>query len=65
MLPNPDFNWKKQPEIQVWRKHTSDDEETSVVLETYGRNECVTLFEEALQNNEVLALNFLISLNLN
>ncbi|EYU39472.1 hypothetical protein ABFS82_06G201800 [Erythranthe guttata] len=52
MLPNPDFNWKKQPEIQVWRKH-SNDGESSVELETYGRNECVTLFEEALKNNEL------------
>ncbi|KAI3459118.1 hypothetical protein Pfo_015781 [Paulownia fortunei] len=52
MLPNPDFNWKKQPEIQVWRKH-SNDGETSVGLESYGRNECVTLFEEALKNNEL------------
>ncbi|KAK4389392.1 Phospholipase A(1) LCAT3 [Sesamum angolense] len=52
MLPNPSFNWKKQPEIQVWRKH-SKEEETSVVLESYGRNECVTLFEEALKNNEL------------
>ncbi|KAL7109975.1 hypothetical protein ACP275_06G208500 [Erythranthe tilingii] len=52
MLPNPDFNWKKQPEIQVWRKH-SNDGESSVELETYGRNECVSLFEEALKNNEL------------
>ncbi|PIN21626.1 Lecithin:cholesterol acyltransferase (LCAT)/Acyl-ceramide synthase [Handroanthus impetiginosus] len=52
MLPNPDFNWKKQPEIHVWRKH-SKDEETSVELESYGRNECVYLFEEALKNNEL------------
>ncbi|KAK6136347.1 hypothetical protein DH2020_029918 [Rehmannia glutinosa] len=52
MLPNPDFDWKKQPEIKVWRKH-SNDGETSVGLESYGRNDCVTLFEEALKNNEL------------
>ncbi|KAL0298478.1 UNVERIFIED_CONTAM: Phospholipase A(1) LCAT3 [Sesamum radiatum] len=52
MLPNPNFNWKKQPEIQVWRKHSKEGE-TSVVLESYGRYECVTLFEEALKNNEL------------
>ncbi|KAI3470368.1 hypothetical protein Pfo_027031 [Paulownia fortunei] len=52
MLPNPDFNWKKQPEIQVWRKHSKDGE-TSVGLESYGANECATLFEEALKNNEL------------
>ncbi|XP_011081087.1 phospholipase A(1) LCAT3 [Sesamum indicum] len=52
MLPNPNFNWKKQPEIQVWRKH-SKEEEVSVVFESYGRYECVTLFEEALKNNEL------------
>ncbi|KAK6136376.1 hypothetical protein DH2020_029866 [Rehmannia glutinosa] len=52
MLPNPDFDWKKQPEIKVWRKH-SNDGETLVGLESYGRNDCVTLFEEALKNNEL------------
>ncbi|KAK6137726.1 hypothetical protein DH2020_028531 [Rehmannia glutinosa] len=52
MLPNPDFNWKKQPEVQVWRKH-SKDEETSVELDSYATNECVSLFEEALKNNEL------------
>lgn len=53
MLANPEFNWKKQPEIQVWRKH-STDEETSVDLESYGPIESITLFEEALRDNEVL-----------
>ncbi|KZV28393.1 Lecithin:cholesterol acyltransferase 3 [Dorcoceras hygrometricum] len=52
MLPNPDFNWKKQPEIQVWRKQSKDGE-TSVAKDTYGCNDCVTLFEEALRNNEL------------
>ncbi|KAL6577959.1 Phospholipase A(1) lcat3 [Orobanche minor] len=52
MLPNPDFNWKKQPQIQVWRKHTKDDE-TSVELESFNTSECVALFEEALKNNEL------------
>ncbi|KAH6757525.1 lecithin:cholesterol acyltransferase 3 [Perilla frutescens var. hirtella] len=52
MLPNPGFNWKKQPEIQVWRK-LSNGEETSVELESYCSNECITLFEEALKNNEL------------
>ncbi|XP_057784482.1 phospholipase A(1) LCAT3 isoform X2 [Salvia miltiorrhiza] len=52
MLPNPYFNWKKQPEIQVWRKH-SNGEGTSVELESYRSNGCITLFEEALKNNEL------------
>lgn len=52
MLANPDFNWKKQPEIQVWRKQSKDGE-TSVQLESYGSMECVKLFEEALRQNEV------------
>lgn len=56
MLPHPDFNWKKQPEIKVWRKH-SKGEETCVELESYDTNGCITLFEEALKNNEVLAFS--------
>ena len=52
MLANPDFKWKKQPQIEVWRKQ-SDDGETTVSLESYGPLESITLFEEALKNNEV------------
>ncbi|XP_051120028.1 phospholipase A(1) LCAT3-like [Andrographis paniculata] len=53
MLPNPDFKWKKEPVVQVWRKHSTEDGETSAELETYGCTQCVTLFEEALANNEL------------
>ncbi|XP_022864562.1 phospholipase A(1) LCAT3 [Olea europaea var. sylvestris] len=52
MLPNIDFDWKKKPQIQVWRKQSKDGE-TSVELESYGPDECVTLFEEALKSNEL------------
>ncbi|CAI9759286.1 unnamed protein product [Fraxinus pennsylvanica] len=52
MLPNIDFNWKKKPEILIWRKQSKDGE-TSVELESYGPEESVTLFEEALKNNEL------------
>ncbi|KAL3523292.1 hypothetical protein ACH5RR_016126 [Cinchona calisaya] len=52
MLPNPGFKWKKQPEIQVWRTK-SEDEETSVVLESYGPSDSMNLFEEALRTNEL------------
>ncbi|XP_015875755.2 phospholipase A(1) LCAT3 [Ziziphus jujuba] len=52
MLANPEFNWKKQPEIQVWRK-LSEDGETYVELESYGPTESITLFEEALRHNEL------------
>jgi hypothetical protein len=52
MLANPDFKWKKQPEIQVWRKHSKDGE-TSIELDSYGPVESTTLFREALRHNEV------------
>ncbi|KAJ9552813.1 hypothetical protein OSB04_016858 [Centaurea solstitialis] len=52
MLANPDFKWKKQPAIVVWRNH-SDNEEDSVKLETYGPSGSVELFEEALKDNEL------------
>lgn len=52
MLPNPEFNWKKQPEIQVWRKE-SESGEASIKLESYGPAESVILFEGALKNNEL------------
>ncbi|KAL8171869.1 hypothetical protein V2J09_023673 [Rumex salicifolius] len=56
MLPNPEFEWKDEPLIQVWRKQSEEDEESSVELESYGAIECCTVFEEALKNNE-LSLN--------
>lgn len=52
MLPNRDFNWKKEPEVLVWRTRTNDGE-ASVAQESYGCNECVSLFAEALKNNEL------------
>lgn len=52
MLANPEFKWKKQPEIKVWRKQRKDVE-TSVELKTYVGPEIITLFEETLQNNEL------------
>nr|AZM65210.1 diacylglycerol acyltransferase 11 [Vitellaria paradoxa] len=67
MLPNPGFNWKKQPEIQVWRKQ-SENGETCVKLESYDPVGSYTLFEEALRHNELtydgkkIALPFNISI---
>ncbi|KAJ1443586.1 Lecithin:cholesterol/phospholipid:diacylglycerol acyltransferase [Sesbania bispinosa] len=52
MLANPEYEWKKQPEIQVWRKHTKDGN-ISVNLESYGPYQSITLFEEALRHNEL------------
>lgn len=52
MLPNPEFKWKKQPEIVVWRNY-SENGEDSVKLETYDPSGCVELFVEALKDNEL------------
>lgn len=52
MLPNPDFGWTKQPKIEVWQKQVNDGE-TTVEMESYGPVESISLFEEALKENEV------------
>ncbi|CAN1186976.1 Phospholipase A(1) LCAT3 [Linum perenne] len=52
MLPNPAFKWQNEPQIQVWRKK-SHDGGTSIHLESYGPVESISLFEEALKNNEL------------
>lgn len=57
MLPNPKYEWKKQPEILVWRKLTKDGD-ISATLESYGPVESISLFEEALRHNEVICSNF-------
>ncbi|XP_076887841.1 phospholipase A(1) LCAT3-like [Bidens hawaiensis] len=51
MLPNPEFKWKKKPEILVWKKDQKNED--SVKLETYSSSGCVELFVEALQDNEI------------
>lgn len=53
MLPNPNFKWKQQPVIQVWRKQLDDKEAPAVKLDTYGSSSSVELFQEALRNNVV------------
>ncbi|GJM98299.1 hypothetical protein PR202_ga15294 [Eleusine coracana subsp. coracana] len=50
MLPNPDFQWKEKPIIQVWRKNPEKDGKVELVL--YEATDCVSLFQEALRNNE-------------
>ncbi|GKB82291.1 phospholipase A(1) LCAT3-like protein [Tanacetum coccineum] len=52
MLPNPEFNWKKQPEIMVWRNRSENGQDT-VKMERYGTSGCVGLFVEALKDNEI------------
>ncbi|KAI6684343.1 hypothetical protein NL676_030256 [Syzygium grande] len=52
MMANPEFEWAKQPNIEVWQKHSIDGD-VSVNLETYDPLESVPLFESALRNNEL------------
>ncbi|CAL0303276.1 unnamed protein product [Lupinus luteus] len=52
MLPNPEYKWKKQPGIHVWRKHAKNGE-TNINLESYGPAQSYSLFKEALRNNEI------------
>ncbi|GAB2287129.1 Phospholipase A(1) lcat3 [Dionaea muscipula] len=53
MMPNPGYDWKEQPLIQIWRKKQTEEQAPSVKLETYGPHESSTVFEEALRNNEL------------
>ncbi|KAI4302071.1 hypothetical protein L6164_035288 [Bauhinia variegata] len=63
LLANPEYKWKKQPEIKVWQKHFKDGD-INVNLESYGPIQSVSLFKEALRNNklnydgEMIALPF-------
>ncbi|XP_074292376.1 phospholipase A(1) LCAT3-like [Silene latifolia] len=56
ILPNPAFEWKDTPQIQVWRKVTPEkDEEAppSTKLESYSPLQSPIVFEEALRHNEL------------
>ncbi|KAK1295099.1 Phospholipase A(1) LCAT3 [Acorus calamus] len=53
MLPNPEFKWKQQPLIRVWRKQMDGQDDLPVKLETYAPTESTTLFEESLRNNKL------------
>lgn len=58
MLPNPEFEWKEVPKICVWRKGSPDEDESSPAkFESYGPLESISLFEEALRDNEVCTEN--------
>ncbi|KAJ3681145.1 hypothetical protein LUZ60_015634 [Juncus effusus] len=50
MLPNPNFKWKQKPVINVWQKNSESNE---VELLNYDATNCVSLFEQALRNNEL------------
>ncbi|XP_065874801.1 phospholipase A(1) LCAT3 [Euphorbia lathyris] len=52
MLANPDFAWECAPQIQVWRKQ-SDGAKTGIELVSYCPLDNLTLFQEALKNNEL------------
>ncbi|XP_010549765.1 PREDICTED: phospholipase A(1) LCAT3 [Tarenaya hassleriana] len=52
MMGNPDFKWRNQPKIQVWRKKMQNDD-ASVELESFGPAESIDLFNEALKDNEL------------
>lgn len=58
MMSNPDFKWKQQPLIQVWRKESEGKQTSSVKLESYSPTESIDLFEEALRHNEVQSSSF-------
>ncbi|WJX77369.1 Phospholipase A(1) lcat3 [Trifolium repens] len=64
MLANPDYEWKKHPEIKVWRKHNKDGN-VNINLESYGPTQSISVFEEALRNNELKYNGKLISLPFN
>ncbi|XP_058094022.1 phospholipase A(1) LCAT3 isoform X2 [Magnolia sinica] len=53
MLPNPEFKWKQEPLIRVWRKESEGSNTDLVKLEEYGPTESIRLFEDALRNNEM------------
>ncbi|XP_027353112.1 phospholipase A(1) LCAT3 [Abrus precatorius] len=64
MLPNPHYEWKRQPEILVWRKHAKDEND-DIKLESYGPIQSISLFEEALRHNEINYNGKMVSLPFN
>ncbi|KAL2941439.1 Phospholipase A(1) LCAT3 [Bienertia sinuspersici] len=54
MLPNPEFEWKETPQICVWRKSSPNEDDSSLAkFESYGPLESISLFKEALKDNEL------------
>ncbi|XP_058756122.1 phospholipase A(1) LCAT3-like isoform X1 [Vicia villosa] len=64
MLANPDYKWKKKPEIKVWRKQKKDGNE-NINLESYGPTQSISVFEGALRDNELKYNGKLIPLPFN
>jgi len=51
MMTNIEFNWKKLPQIQLWRKEYTNEGESYAELESYGPRESISIFQQALKGN--------------
>eukprot|EP00249_Psilotum_nudum_P021985 c28329_g1_i1 orf=446-2065(-) len=65
LLSSPEFKWENTPHLQVWReKHTARGEVYSE-LESYSGDNCITIMEEALENNTINYAGQIVSLPFN
>uniref|UniRef100_A0A0D6QU21 Uncharacterized protein n=1 Tax=Araucaria cunninghamii TaxID=56994 RepID=A0A0D6QU21_ARACU len=51
MMTNVEFKWKKFPQIQLWRKQYTNTGEVYVELESFGPQESIWIFQQALKGN--------------
>lgn len=48
-----DYEWEHDPLLQIWKKIQDDEGNSSAMLETFTPMEAVSIFTQALSNNEV------------
>uniref|UniRef100_A0A7N0UER7 Uncharacterized protein n=1 Tax=Kalanchoe fedtschenkoi TaxID=63787 RepID=A0A7N0UER7_KALFE len=53
LMACPDFNWRHNPRLEIWRKSQDSELQSNVHLESYSCKESISVFEEALSNNTV------------
>ena len=48
-----DFEWEHDPLLQIWKKIQDDEGNSYAMLETFTPEEAVSIFTQALSQNEV------------
>ncbi|KAL2473927.1 Lecithin-cholesterol acyltransferase-like 4 [Forsythia ovata] len=53
LMACPDFPWEHIPLLEIWRKKSDSDGNSTIMLETYPPIEAASIFMEALSSNKV------------
>ncbi|XP_010276160.1 PREDICTED: lecithin-cholesterol acyltransferase-like 4 [Nelumbo nucifera] len=53
LMACPNFDWEAVPRLEIWRDKLDSDGNSTIMLESYGPEESISIFKEALTSNMV------------